>query len=184
MMRKFLVNILFLSGLTLAGIPQLLAQSESPTTPPDKVEINYARPTNYQIADITVTGGEGYDPAILINLSGLNVGDFVEVPGIAFSDAVRRFMRNGYFDNARIVANKIEGNKIWLEIQLKQRPKISSVSFTGVSKSERKDLEEKTGLHAEMQLTPNIIDRTKQLVKKYFDEKGYSDMTVEVEQKK
>jgi len=92
-------------------------------------------------------------------------------------------MRNGYFDNARIIAKKIEGNQIWIEIQLKQRPKISQVTFTGVTKSERKDLEERTGLRAEMQLTPNIIDRTKQLVKKYFDEKGYSDMTVEVEQK-
>ena len=183
MMRKILAQILLLSGLSLLS-SQLRAQTDTPEPPKsDKVEINYARPTNYRIADIAITGGEGYDNAVLISLSGLNVGDLVEVPGIAFSDAVRRFMRNGYFDNARIIAKKIEGNQIWIEIQLKQRPKISQVTFTGVTKSERKDLEERTGLRAEMQLSPNIIDRTKQLVKKYFDEKGYSDMTVEVEQK-
>ena len=112
MMRKFLVQILLLSGLSLLS-SQLRAQSVTPESPQnDKVEINYARPTNYRIADIAIKGGEGYDNAVLISLSGLNVGDLVEVPGIAFSDAVRRFMRNGYFDNARIVAKKIEGNQI------------------------------------------------------------------------
>ncbi|WP_143742559.1 BamA/OMP85 family outer membrane protein [Porphyromonas circumdentaria] len=183
MKKNNLFKILFLSGV-LAVSPSF-AQAQQDTTKketPSPIQIDYMRPVSRRIADIKIVGGEGYNPSVLISLSGLNVGDVVEVPGIAFSDAVRRFMRNGYFDNAQIMVTKEEGNNIWLEIHLKQRPKISSINYVGVKQSERKELEQRTGLRAEMQLTPNIVDRTKQIITKYFEEQGYSNMAVEVEQ--
>ncbi len=183
MKKNSLFKILFLTGI-VAIMPYVgLAQNDTTkSVVSSPVQVDYTRPVTRHIADIKVVGGEGYDSSVLISLSGLNVGDVVEVPGIAFSDAVRRFMRNGYFDNAQILIAREEGNDIWVEIYLKQRPKIASINYVGVKQSERKELEQRTGLRVDMQLTPNIVDRTKQIITKYFGEQGYSNMAVEIEQ--
>lgn len=183
MKKNSLFKILFLSGVIAIASPAVKAQQDSTLQKPSApFQVDYLRPVSRRIADIKILGGEGYASSVLISLSGLNVGDVVEIPGIAFSDAVRRFMRNGYFDNAQVVIAKEQGSDIWVEIRLKQRPKISSINYVGVKQSERKELEQRTGLRAEMQLTPNIVDRTKQIIKKYFEEQGYSNMAVEVQQ--
>lgn len=43
-------------------------------------------------------------------------------------------------------ATKIEGDKIWLEIALKQRPRVSDIAYNGLRKSEQEDLEVKVGI--------------------------------------
>ena len=165
--------------LLLPAILPVQAQTDSTQLTPS-VEINYAVPQNYRIADISLTGGEGYDETILLSLSGLNVGDEIDIPGIAISDAVRRFMRSGYFQNATISISKVVGREVWLKIDLLQRPRVSNVEYKGIKQSEKKELEERLGLRSGIQITPNTANRTIQLVTKYFNEKGFSDVAVDV----
>lgn len=146
-------------------------------------DINYTHPHNYRIAGISIVGGEGYDESVLLSLSGLSEGSVIEIPGPAVSDAVRRFMRNGYFQNVVISVEKEAAGEVWLEIKLEQRPKVSTVNYIGVKKSEQKDLVEKLGLREGMQVSPNRIDKAKELAERYFKDKSYSDVAVKVSQK-
>ena len=139
-------------------------------------------PKRYTIAGLQVTGTKNYDDFILIGFSGLTVGDEVSIPGDEISDAVRRFWKHGLFSDVKILATRIQGEKVWLEIRLKQRPRISEIHYNGVKKSEREDLEAKLGLRKGHQITPNVLDRAKTLVKKYFDGKGFKNVEVEIEQ--
>ena len=140
-------------------------------------------PKRYTIAGIQVTGTKNYDDFILIGFSGLSVGDEVSIPGDEISDAVRRFWKHGLFSDVKILATRIQGDKVWLEIRLKQRPRISEIHYNGVKKSEREDLEAKLGLRKGHQITPNVLDRAKTLIKKYFDSKGFKNVEVEIEQR-
>ncbi len=142
--------------------------------------VDYTRPIYKEIAGIEITGAQGIDQTLLLNIAGLSIGELVEVPGAVFSDAVRRFMRNGYFANAQIYATKYEGNKVWIRIHLTQHPRISQVTITGAKKSEKEDIEKNMAPRQGTQLTPNIEDRTKQLITKYYNQKGYSEMSVEI----
>ena len=83
----------------------------------------------------------------------------------------------------KILATKIEGDQIWLEIQLKQRPRISQVNYHGIKKGEREDLEAKLGLKKGFQVTPNVMDRAKIVIQKFFDGKGFKNVDGEIEQK-
>lgn len=178
--RSLFISILAAFSFGVASLPaQVDSLASAGKNPPI---VDYARPRTFEIADISIVGGEGYDPEVLVSLSGLAVGSVVEIPGHAISDAVRRYMRNGFFDNARIVATHHEGSKVWLEVQLTQRPRISSVEIKGVKKSENKALLERLGLREGVQLTPNVVDRTKQLASRYFIEKGYSNVRVDIEE--
>ena len=148
--------------------------------------ISYSSPPKkYKIADIKVTGIKNYDDFVLIGFSGLSVGDEVTIPepGGAITDAVKRFWKHGLFSDVKILATKIEGDQVWLEIRLKQRPRISEVNYHGIKKGEREDLEARLGLRKGYQVTPNLIDRATTLIKKFFDGKGFKNVDVEILQK-
>ncbi len=147
--------------------------------------IDYSRtPRTLRIANITVDGVQNYDEYLLIGLSGLTVGQLIEIPGDEISQAVKRYWRNGLFSNVAISVDSIVTDSVYLHIQLTQRPRVSQINYDGVrKKSERDDLQEKMGLLKDNQVTPNMIDRAKILAKRYYDEKGYKNAEVNIVQR-
>ena len=141
-------------------------------------------PRKYEIADITVSGAtDNYEDFVIIGYSGLTVGDEIEIPGDAITNAVKRFWKQGLFSDIAISITKIAGNKVWLNIALQQRPRISEVNYIGIKKSEREELEQRLGLIKGNQITPNLVDRAKLLIKRYYDEKGFKNAEVSIYQK-
>lgn len=142
-----------------------------------------ATPKKYEVAGITVSGVKNYEDYVLIGFSGLSVGQVLEIPGEEITKAVKRFWKQGLFSDVAISVTKMYGNQVWLNIDLKQRPRISQINYQGLKKSDREDLELKLGLVKGNQITPNLVDRAKMLIKKHFEEKGFSDVDVQLLQK-
>ena len=144
-------------------------------------DISYAgTPRTCEIGGIAVEGVEGYEDYVLAGLSGLTVGQEIEVPGSQITEAVKRYWRNGLFSKVQITADSIVGNKIYLCIHLGMRPRIKNINYNGIKKAEREDMEAKLGMVKGMSLTRNIIDRAKILAKKYFDDKGYKNAEIDI----
>ena len=182
MYKKVELFLVFL-GLAFGAVAQEsdTAKVEGPAEVP---VISYAlSPKKYKIADIKITGVKNYDDFVLIGFSGLSVGEEITVPGDEVTTAVKRFWKHGLFSDVKILASKIEGDQIWLEIQLKQRPRISEVHYSGIKKSEREDLEARLGLKKGYQITPNVMDRTETVIKRFFDDKGFKNVKVDIQQK-
>ena len=147
-------------------------------------DISYAgTPRQCTIAGIAVEGVEGYEDYVLTGLSGLSIGQEIEVPGQAITEAVKRYWKHRLFSRVAITADSIVGDKIYLCIHLQLTPRISTINYNGVKKSEREDLEAKLGIMKGSSLTPNIIDRAKILAKRYFDEKGYKNAEINIMQR-
>ena len=108
------------------------------------------------------------DDFVLKSLSSLSPGDEIQIPGIAITNAINRYMQYGYFSNAKIVATKYVGNYVWLEIQLTENPRIGTVTFSGIGKSDREELEKRVGLRKGTQISPNIFERTPSAYQKIF----------------
>ena len=147
-------------------------------------DISYAgTPRQCTIAGIAVEGVEGYEDYVLTGLSGLEIGQEIEVPGQAITEAVKRYWRHRLFSKVAITADSIVGSKVYLCIHLALTPRISAINYNGVKKSEREDLESKLGVMRGSQITPNMVDRAKILAKKYFDEKGYKNAEINIIQR-
>lgn len=181
---------LFTFSLILIFSQLLVAQTtiekdstkDSINVPLPVIEYNNEVP-KYEIASIKVTGAENYEDFVLIGFSGLAVGDIVSIPGDAITNAVKRFWKQGLFSDVKILADKIKDGKIWLTIQLKQRPRVSEINFNGLKKSEIDDLNLKIGIVKGNQITPNISDRAKKVIEKFLEEKGFLNVNVEVLQR-
>jgi outer membrane protein insertion porin family len=177
-------RIASLGVLAALATAPVLGQVQNNGDKTDKPTILYSgTPRSCEIGGIRITGGEGYEDYVLIGLSGLSVGQTITVPGDEITSAIRRYWRHGLFSHARIEADSIVGDKIYLNIELTQRPRVSDIHYNGVKKSEREDLEAQLGLAKGGQVTPNLIDRAKLLVKRYFDAKGFKNAEVVVLQR-
>lgn len=147
-------------------------------------EISYAgTPRSGVIGGIAVSGVEGYEDYMLTGISGLTVGQKIELPGQEITEAVKRYWKHGLFSNVQIASDSIVGDKIYLHFYLALRPRVSTINYIGVKKSEREDLETKLGLLKGNQITPNMIDRAELLAKNYFDDKGYKNAEINIRQR-
>ena len=111
------------------------------------------------------------------------MGQEITVPGNDITDAVKRYWRHGLFSSVSISADSIVADKLYLHVSLALRPRVSTINYVGLKKSEREDMENKLGLLKGAQITPNMIDRAKILAKKYFDEKGFKNADIQVLQR-
>ena len=166
--------------LALSGVSLTVSAQQKIVNP----DITYSgTPKTYKLAGLSVTGIEGYEDYVLTGISGLSVGQELEVPGTAITDAVKRYWKHGLFSDVSISADSIVGDNIYLKIHLAPRPRISTINYNGLKKTEREDMEKKLGLVKGGQITPNMIDRAKILAKKYFEDKGYKNAEVFIRQR-
>ena len=166
--------------LALSGVSLTVSAQHKIINP----DITYSgTPKTYKLAGLSVTGIDGYEDYVLTGISGLSVGQELEVPGTAITDAVKRYWKHGLFSDVSISADSIVGDNIYLKIHLAPRPRISTINYNGLKKSEREDMEKKLGLLKGGQITPNMIDRAKILAKKYFEDKGYKNAEVFIRQR-
>ena len=157
-------------------------------TAQDKVtypDISYAgTPRTLTLAGLNVSGAEGYEDYMLTGISGLTIGQTITLPGNEITEAVKHYWKYGLFSDVSISADSIVGgNKVYLHIFLRLRPRVSTINYIGLKKSERTDMEEKLGLLKGAQITPNMIDRAKILAKKYFDDKGFKNADIQINQR-
>lgn len=190
--RTFLLIILSIVSQSLIfaqlseTTPDVTYTSSDSVAPAKKPVINYTTtPKKLTIADIRVTGIDDsvYEDFVLITFSELSVGQKITVPGDEITNAVNRFWKQGLFSDIKILADKIQNDSIWLELRLTSRPRISNITYSGMKKSERDDIEKKIGMVKGNQITRNQMDRAKVIIKSYFKEKGFGDAEVFIREK-
>ncbi len=145
--------------------------------------LEYSHPKEYLIGGITVTGVKYLDQDVLINISGLEVGKTIKVPGEEITKAIEKLWKQGLFSDVQILADKVIENKIFLNIKLMERPRLSQFAIQGVKKSEADDIIDRIKLVKGNQVTDNIISNAKNSVKEYFVDKGFYNAEVEITQK-
>ncbi len=145
--------------------------------------IDYSGPKTYEIGGITISGVKYLDHNVLVHLSGLHIGDTILVPGEEITMAIEKLWKQGLFSDVKISATKIMADKIFLDIYLQERPRLSKFSFSGIKKSEADDLRETIKLVKGNQVTENLLITTTNTIKQYFIDKGFLNTEVNITQK-
>ena len=173
-------RILILLFLALVWVP-VKAQINPGS---DLTEFDYAAPHTYTIGGITISGVQFLDNNVLIMLSELKVGQQIQVPGEQISKAIQKLWDQGLFDNIRITASKIDGDNIYLNINLVERSRVSKFIFTGIKKSESDALKDKVKIVSGDVLTDNMLIRTRGIIKKHYTSKGFLNARIDIKQVK
>jgi len=182
-MNKFLFTILFavISTVTLAQVTQPRS-SLTKSIPADS--LSYLNPKDYIIGGISVSGTKYLDKDVLVQISKLNKGDKINLPGEQNAAVIKRMYDQGLFDDVQLNITKISLDTIYLEIAVVERPRLSRLHITGIRKGEIEDLQKKLSDKNSKIVNENLLSTTTAIIKKHFNEKGFLNTTVDIKQRK
>ncbi len=178
MKKSIIVIICVLSVLTETSAQVVFGKNQNATS--ESVSINYSSPKEYEIADIEVRGVQYLDNNALISLSGLRVGDQIKIPGDEITTAIKKLWNQGIIGNVSVHVSKTEGDKIWLIIELTERPRLTRYVVEGVNTTKQTEIEDKIELIRGKVLTNVTIKNTELAVKRYMESKGFLNARVTV----
>lgn len=169
-MKNFVVAILALGLLTHPAKAQINGL--------DLLGINYSTPVEYQIADIQVVGAKFLDPGSLVSMFGFRKGDMVTVPGDELAMGIKRLWRTGLVGDITLSATKVDGGKIWLLLELKERPRLANYFISGLKRGQVETLEDKLSLIRGRIVTDALRKNAENTIYKHYAEKGFLNCDV------
>ncbi|EOZ97996.1 Outer membrane protein assembly factor YaeT precursor [Indibacter alkaliphilus LW1] len=174
--------LLFLAGFAEAQIR--LGQSRfSSSRPVNILELNYSKPQKFRIAEIKAVGLSTLDEVAVISLSGLRVDDEISVPGDAISGALKRLWGQGIIGDVKILVTKVEGDDIYLLLELTERPRFSRVEFSGVNKTQEGELKDKIKIRGRV-VRDDVLATSQRNIRQFFVDKGFLNTEVKVIQER
>jgi outer membrane protein insertion porin family len=178
---RIIIGILFLvNAQTLYA--QRLGLTRTPVETTSSSPVNYAEPKDYVLAEIAVTGNQFLDPNSMVSMSGLRVGDKIKVPGETINGAIRKLMDQKILEDVEILVRKIEGEQIFLELHIKEQPRLFRVTYQGIRKGEQESLNDKVKLPKGRIISNTMVKNAQLAVKRYFIDKGFLNTKVRIVQ--
>lgn len=172
--------------LSVAASAQEVPDTTKPTSiDPKLIDWQNARiAKEYTIAAVNITGIRFLDTSIVYSIADLQPGDKFVHPGAdIFGKAINNLWRQKLFSNVQIYVTKIDGDKVWLEINVQERPKLGNYKFVGIKKSEEEDILGKITLTKQTIITENTRRELTEKITKHFAEKGFRNVQVKIETK-
>lgn len=147
------------------------------------VDVDYNRPKKYAVGGVRVHGNTYLGDQQIINLAGLHKGMEVTVPGEQVSAIINRLWQQRYFQDVSIAVDSVSAKKdsIWFRIDIKERPRVSQWSFSGIKGGEKKDLQERLNLRRGGEFSEYVEKSSSDIIKRYFKEKGFKNVEVKTE---
>lgn len=174
-MFKYSLFLFFLIAVPFHSFAQQVLTGE-------QIVINYNNPGEYEIGGIAVTGNESVEDHIVIMISRLAVGRIIQIPGEDISNAINNLWRQDMFRDVSIGITSIQDDVVFLEIALKERPRLTSYLFEGTRRSDADNLTEKLNLTRGDVITEALLYRAESTIKNYYIEKGFLRPQVEIRQ--
>jgi len=143
---------------------------------------DYLSPKTYTIAATKISGVPQYDHDAIRVISGLTPGKEIKIPGDDISKAIKNLWGQDLFSNIEVLAEKVIGDEIFLNIILTGRSKLSKFKINGVRKGEADKIREIINLYSGKTITEQLATNTENLVRGFFQEKGFLNTKVTVDQ--
>ncbi len=140
--------------------------------------MDYSKPNLYEIAEITFSGITYLESNVLMMLSGLAVGDEIQIPGEELASAIKKLWKQGLAENVKVHIKDIKGKKIYIDFAMTEKPRLSDFQFSGIRRGETESINGKINLNRGAVVTDYLLSRVKNTIEKHYIEKGYLNTEV------
>lgn len=174
----------------MTAVSFLASQAQDDTTKPTSVDPkliewqNARIPREYTIAAVDITGVRYLDSSIVFSIANLQPGDKFMHPGSdIFGKSIANLWRQKLFSNVQILVTRVDGERVWLEINVQERPRLGNFKFVGPTKSQVEELLGKINLAKQTIITENTRREIIEKTTKFYTEKSYRNVKVWIDEK-
>jgi len=160
------------------------SENKLTTSNNSNILFNYKEPKKFKVAGIEINGTQYLDKNIIRSLTGIKIGDAVTVPGDDLTKSIKNLWKQGLFGDIKIFADKVEGELIYLSIDVQEKPRLNDISIKGLKKSEADDLKKKFELLKGKPLTDALKVNIKNIIVDKYEEKSYLNPIIDIKDKK
>ena len=150
------------------------------------VEVDYNNPKKYIVGGVKLEGNEYLSENQILQVAALREGMEVTVPSEEMSNIVTRLWRQRYFEDVAVSIDSLVPTRdtAYFKISIIERPRVSRWLFSGVKSSEQKELEERLNLKRGGEFSEYVVKTSSDIIKRYYKEKGFSNVKVDVNTKR
>ncbi|MGJ1433729.1 outer membrane protein assembly factor BamA [Sphingobacterium spiritivorum] len=171
-MKRIVFLITFISSVySYSAQAQITGNKPINLSNPD--EISYLTPRDYVIGGVTITGTQYLDNDVLITISKLVVGQHIEVPSDATANVIKNLMAQGLFDDVQLYADRVDGDNIFFNIRVQERPRLTRIDINGLSKSQTEEVRKRLNSNTGKIVNENLINTTRFTIQRFLREKAY-----------
>ena len=147
------------------------------------IEIDYNHPRKYKVGGVRVEGNRYFNEHQILQLIGLQQGQEVTVPGEDITGIVKRLVAQRYFEDVAVVLDSLnhQADTAWFTVAIRERPRVSRWTYSGVKNSERKDLQERLNLRPGREYSDYVKKTSEDIIKRYYKEKGFLQVKVDTQ---
>ena len=170
--KIFCAAVLFLAAFSLR------AQSGR-----GSVEIDYAHPKKYVVGGVGIEGNQYFNEHQILQLVGMQAGQEITVPGDDVTGIVKRLVAQRYFEDVAVVIDSLcpSADTAWFKVCIRERPRVSRWTYSGVKSGEKKDLQERLNLRPGREYSDYVKNTAIDIIKRYYKEKGFMKVDVQAE---
>ena len=164
----------------------MLSLSVFAQLPGKDVEVDYNNPKKYVVGGVRVEGNNYFAQEQILQITGLQKGMEVTVPGEELSSIVNRLWLQRYFEDVAIAVDSLAPGRdtAFFKICVTERPRVSRWTFSGVKTGEQKELLERLNLRRGGEFSDYVAKTSTDIIKRYYKEKGFLNVNVDVNTKK
>jgi len=179
-MKRGILSLVILILVISSAVGQIRRSRGQAAPTQTSSGLDYSKPQEYEIANIKVVGTTYLDGNTLVSLTSLKVGDRIKIPGDDISNAIKKLWKHGLVGDVKILIEKIETGKVYLLVELTERPRLSKFSFEGISKTQKADLKELVAPYRGKVLTDAMVNITRNNIIKNYVDKGFLNCEVDI----
>jgi len=143
-------------------------------------ETGYDDGKKYILGGLEVSGLQSYNEQTVKTYTGLRVGQPITVPGDQISSVINKLWGLELFSNIDFYINNIEGDQIFIELVIKERPTLSNVTINGVKERKVESILEDTDIKKGKKITESLIANTKNYLQNKYKKQGYLNTKVNI----
>jgi len=143
-------------------------------------ETDFEEGKQYILGGLTVTGLQSYNEQTVKSYTGLRVGQPIKVPGDEISAVIKKLWNLDLFSNVEMYYTNIEDDKIFLELNITERPTLNNVTVYGVKKRKVGDILDDTDLKKGKKITESLIANTKNYLQNKYKKQGFLNAKVNI----
>ena len=152
----------------------------------DDVVVDYNNPKKYTVGGVKVEGNQHISPDQILQIASLREGMEVTVPSEEMSNVVNRLWLQRFFEDVAVVIDSITPTRdtAYFKISIIERPRVSRWTFSGVRSGEEKELLERLNFRRGGEFSEYIAKTSTDIIKRYYKEKGFNNVEVDVRTKR
>ncbi len=143
-------------------------------------EIPFDKGKKYILGGVEVTGIKSYNEQTVLTYTGLRTGQVITIPGEEISKVLNKLWKLELFSDISIYITNIEGETVYLELNIQELPTLSEAKITGIKKKKAENIVNDTELKKGKKVTESFLTNTKNYILNKYKKQGFLNAKVNI----